>query len=164
MSDWPFTNPVLTASGCGGTGRELAAYGDLTDLGGFVTRSVTLLERPGGGEPRIVESPSGLVNAIGLQNPGVVGFLRDELPPLVDLGAPVVVSIAGHSLGEYAELARTVGRTDGVIALEVNLSAPDPLGSGSSTRGSRSRPGAWSGRAGETSARTCCCWSSCAAT
>jgi dihydroorotate dehydrogenase (NAD+) catalytic subunit len=130
VSDWPFTNPVLTASGCGGTGRELAAYGDLTELGGFVTRSVTLQERPGGGEPRIVESPSGLVNAIGLQNPGVVGFLRDELPPLVDLGAPVVVSIAGHSLGEYAELARTVGRTDGVIALEVNLSAPDPLGSG----------------------------------
>jgi dihydroorotate dehydrogenase (NAD+) catalytic subunit len=127
---WPFANPVLTAAGCGGSGRDLAAYGDLGTLGGFVTRSVTLHPRPGGAEPRIVESPSGLVNAIGLQNPGVSAFLRDELPHLRELGATVVVSIAGHSLGEYAELARTLGRTDGVAALEVNLSAPDPLGAG----------------------------------
>ena len=125
---WPFPNLVLTASGCGGTGRDLAAYGDLSSLGGFVTGSVTLQPRPGGAEPRIVESPSGLVNAIGLQNPGVTGFLRDDLPVLLDLGATVVVSVAGHSLGEYAELSRTLGRTDGVAALEVNLSAPDPLG------------------------------------
>ena len=125
---WPFPNLVLTASGCGGTGRDLAAYGDLSSLGGFVTGSVTLQPRPGGAEPRIVESPSGLVNAIGLQNPGVTGFLRDDLPVLLDLGATVVVSVAGHSLGEYAELSRTLARTDGVAALEVNLSAPDPLG------------------------------------
>jgi dihydroorotate dehydrogenase (NAD+) catalytic subunit len=130
MTDWPFANPVLTASGCGGTGRDLAAYGDLATLGGFVTRSVTRLARPGGEPPRLVESPSGLVNAIGLQNPGVEAFLRDELPPLLDCGAAVVVSIAGHSLGEYAELSRTVGRAAGVSAVEVNLSAPDPLGSG----------------------------------
>lgn len=129
-TQWPFANPVLTAAGCGGNGRDLAAYGDLGTLGGFVTRSVTLQPRPGGAEPRIVESPSGLVNAIGLQNPGVAGFLRDELPVLQELGATVVVSIAGHSLGEYAELARTLGRTDGVAALEVNLSAPDPSGAG----------------------------------
>jgi dihydroorotate dehydrogenase (NAD+) catalytic subunit len=129
-SDWPFTNPVLTASGCGGTGRDLAAYGDLAGLGGFVTRSVTRTARSGGLPPRLVESPSGLVNAIGFQNPGVEAFLRDELPPLVDSGAAVVVSIAGHSLGEYAELARTVGRAPGVTAVEVNLSAPDPAGSG----------------------------------
>jgi len=130
VRDWPFRNPVLTASGCGGSGRDLAAYGDLSTLGGFVTRSVTLQPRPGGAEPRIVESPSGLVNAIGLQNPGVAGFLDDELAPLVELGATVVVSIAGHSLGEYAELTRTLGRSPGIAALEVNLSAPDPLGSG----------------------------------
>jgi len=127
---WPFPTPVLTAAGCGGSGRELAAYGDLGSLGGFVTRSMTLQPRAGAAEPRIVESPSGLVNTIGLQNPGVVAFLRDELPVLLELGARVVVSIAGHSLGEYAELARTVGRTDGVTALEVNLSAPDPAGAG----------------------------------
>ncbi len=130
MTDWPFTNPVLTASGCGGTGRDLAAYGDLSALGGFVTRSVTRVARPGGDAPRLVESPSGLVNAIGLQNPGVEAFLRDELPPLLGSGAAVVVSIAGHSLGEYAELSRTVGLAPGVTAVEVNLSAPDPVGSG----------------------------------
>jgi dihydroorotate dehydrogenase (NAD+) catalytic subunit len=128
--EWPFPNPVLVASGCGGTGRDLAAYGDLAGLGGFVTRSVTRLARPGGDAPRLVESPSGLVNAIGLQNPGVETFLRDELPFLLDAGVPVVVSIAGHSLGEYAELARTVGRAAGVAAVEVNLSVPDPLGTG----------------------------------
>jgi dihydroorotate dehydrogenase (NAD+) catalytic subunit len=128
--DWPFANPVLTASGCGGTGRELAAYGDLAELGGFVTRSVTRLPRPGGDAPRLVESPSGLVNAIGLQNPGAESFLVEELPPLVDSRAVVVVSIAGHSLGEYAELGRSVGRAPGVAAVEVNLSAPDPVGSG----------------------------------
>jgi dihydroorotate dehydrogenase (NAD+) catalytic subunit len=127
---WPFATPVLTASGCGGTGRDLAAYGDLATLGGFVTRSVTRLPRPGGVPPRLVESPSGLVNSIGLQNPGIEDFLRDELPPLVDSGATVVVSIAGHSLGEYAELSRSVGRAPGVTAVEVNLSAPDPVGSG----------------------------------
>jgi len=127
---WPFANPVLTASGCGGTGRDLAAYGDLGTLGAFVTRSVTRLARPGSAPPRLVESPSGLVNAIGLQNPGVEAFLRDELPPLVHSGATVVVSIAGHSLGEYAELSRSVGRAPGVTAVEVNLSAPDPVGSG----------------------------------
>jgi dihydroorotate dehydrogenase (NAD+) catalytic subunit len=129
-SAWPFANPVLTASGCGGSGRELAMYGDLSSLGGFVTRSVTLQPRLGGREPRIVESPSGLVNAIGFQNPGVTGFLEADLPALLDLGATVVASIVGHSLGEYAELARSLGRAEGVAALEVNLSAPDPSGSG----------------------------------
>jgi dihydroorotate dehydrogenase (NAD+) catalytic subunit len=129
-ADWPFTNPVLTASGCGGTGRELASYGDLGALGGFVTRSITLLARPGAPGPRIVESPSGLVNAIGLQNPGVEAFLAEELPVLLELGATVVASIAGHSLGEYAEVSRALGRAPGVAALEVNLSAPDATGAG----------------------------------
>ncbi|MDX6359198.1 MAG: dihydroorotate dehydrogenase catalytic subunit [Nocardioidaceae bacterium] len=129
-ADWPFANPVLIASGCGGTGRELASYGDLGALGGFTTRSITLHSRPGAPGPRIVESPSGLVNAIGLQNPGVEAFLTDELPPLVELGATVVASIAGHSLGEYAEVARALGRASGVVALEVNLSAPDAAGAG----------------------------------
>jgi dihydroorotate dehydrogenase (NAD+) catalytic subunit len=125
VTEWPFANPVLTASGCGGTGRELAAYGGLGGLGGFVTRSITLHERAGARGPRLVETPSGLVNAIGLQNPGVASFVDDELPVLLDLGATVVASVAGHTLGEYAEVARTLGRTPGVTALEINLSAPD---------------------------------------
>ena len=126
--DWPFDGPVLVASGCGGTGRELAAYGDLAGLGGFVTGSITLQPRSGAAPPRLVETPSGLVNAIGLQNPGVTAFLHHDLPALLDLGTTVVASIAGHSLGEYAELARTLGRAQGIAALELNLSAPDPAG------------------------------------
>lgn len=128
--EWPFTVPVLTAAGCGGTGRDLAAYGDLGTLGGFVTRSLTLQPRPGGPAPRLVEAPSGFVNAIGLQNPGVSAFIDQELPTLLELGATVVVSIAGRSLGEFTELVRTLGRADGVAALELNLSVPDPEGGG----------------------------------
>jgi dihydroorotate dehydrogenase (NAD+) catalytic subunit len=121
-------NPVLVASGCGGTGRELAAYGDLAALGGFVTRSITVNGRPGGPAPRIVETPSGLVNAIGLQNPGIDHFLATELPWLAQQGVRTFVSIVGQSLGEFAELARRLGRSPGVAGIEVNLSAPDATG------------------------------------
>jgi dihydroorotate dehydrogenase (NAD+) catalytic subunit len=123
-------NPILVAAGCGGTGKELGQYGALADLGGFVTRSITVAARPGGPAPRIVETPSGLVNAIGLQNPGLDHFLATELPWLVQAGARVFVSIAGRSLGEYAELARRLGRSPGIAGVEVNLSAPDATGSG----------------------------------
>jgi len=118
-------SPVLVASGCGGTGRELAASGPLADLGGFVTRTLTLNARLGGPQPRILETPSGLVHAVGLQNPGLEGFLATELPWLAQQGTRIVVSIAGSSLGEYAELARRLGGSPGVSAIEVNLSSPD---------------------------------------
>lgn len=118
-------NPVVVASGCGGTGRELAAYTDLAGLGAFVTRSITLAPRAGGVQPRILETPSGLVHAVDLHNPGVDQFLALELPWLVAQGARVHVSIVGRTLSEYAELARRVGRAPGVAALEVNLSPPD---------------------------------------
>ncbi|MCW2764443.1 MAG: dihydroorotate dehydrogenase [Nocardioides sp.] len=122
--------PVLTAAGCGGTGRELAAYGDLDRLGAFVTRSISLNARPGGPQPRILETPSGLVHATGLPNPGIDQFLATELPWLLQQGARVVVSIVAGSLGEYAELARRLGRAPGVSAIEVNLSSPDATVSG----------------------------------
>lgn len=122
-------DPVMVASGCGGTGRELAAYTSLDGLT-FVTRSITLDPRAGGPAPRIAESPSGLVNAVGLHNPGLEQFLAIELPWLVRAGARVVVSVAGATLGEYADLARRLSRAPGVAALEVNLSAPDQLGAG----------------------------------
>ena len=119
--------PVMVASGCGGTGRELAPYVDLDGLD-FVTRSITLDARSGGPAPRIVESPSGLVNAVGLQNPGLEHFLATELPWLVRAGVRTHVSIAGASMGEYADLARRLSRAPGVAGLEVNLSAPDQDG------------------------------------
>ncbi|MGI8645764.1 MAG: nitronate monooxygenase [Nocardioides sp.] len=121
-------SPVLVASGCGGTGRELGAYVDLRRLGAFVTRSITLDARSGGAMPRIVETPGGLVNAVGFHNPGLEQFLALELPWLVRQGARVVVSIAGATMGEYADLARHLGRAPGVAGVEVNLSAPDTLG------------------------------------
>lgn len=124
------SSPVLTAAGCGGTGRELAAYGPLDRLGAFVTRSISLNARPGGPLPRILETPSGLVHATGLPNPGLEQFLATELPWLLQEGARVIVSIVGSSLGEYAELARRLGRAPGVSAIEVNLSSPDATGSG----------------------------------
>ena len=124
------SSPVMVASGCGGTGRELAAYTDLRRLGAFVTRSITLDARPGGAMPRIVETPGGLVNAIGFDNPGLEHFLATELPWLVAQGATVVVSMAGATMGEYADLARRLGRAPGLAAVEVNLSAPDALGGG----------------------------------
>ena len=80
--------------------------------------------------PRLVETPSGFINAIGLQNPGLDHFLATELPWLVQQGVRVFVSIAGKSLGEYAELARRLGRSPGVAGVEVNLSAPDATGTG----------------------------------
>jgi len=119
-------NPVMVASGCGGTGRELTPYLDLSVLGGFVTRSISLDPRPGGAAPRIVESPSGLVNAVGLPNPGIAGFLATELPWLVRQGARTFVSVVGRSLGEYAELTRRLAHAPGIAGLEVNVSVPDP--------------------------------------
>lgn len=119
--------PVMVASGCGGTGRELAAYADLDGLD-FVTRSITLDPRAGGRAPRIAETPSGLVNAIGLQNPGLEHFLATELPWLVRSGAHVFVSIAGASIGEYADLARRLSRAPGLAGIEINLGAPDQVG------------------------------------
>lgn len=127
MSSGTSFGPVMVASGCGGTGRELAAFADLAGLD-FVTRSITLDPRRGGPAPRIAETPSGLVNAIGLHNPGLEHFLATELPFLVRAGARVFVSIAGATMGEYADLARRLARAPGVGGLEINLGAPDQVG------------------------------------
>lgn len=124
------TGPLMAASGCGGTGRELTPYLDPGVLGGFVTRSITLDPRPGAAAPRIAETPSGLVNAIGLQNPGLEPFLARELPWLHQQGVRVFVSVAGATLGDYAELARRLAVAPGVTGVEVNLSAPDHRGAG----------------------------------
>lgn len=123
-------NPLLVAAGCGGTGRELTPYlgpDGLAGLGGFVTRSITLDPRPGDARPRVVEAASGILHAAGLPNPGLDVFLATELPWLVREATRVVVSIAGSSIGEYAELARRLGHAPGVWAVEVNVSDPGSL-------------------------------------
>lgn len=118
-------SPVVVAAGCGGTGRELAAYGALAELGAFTTRSITLEPRSGGPLPRLVEAPAGFVHATGLPNPGIDGFLATELPWLLQQRARVVVSVAARSLGDLVELARRLGSAPGVSAVEINLSPPE---------------------------------------
>ena len=125
VGDLLLPNPVMTAAGCAVSGRELDQFCDVTRLGAFVTRTVTLDPRSGWPTPRVAETPSGVLHATGLQNPGLQGFLATELPWLAQRQARTVVSIAGQTLGEYAELARRVGASPGVSAVEVNLASPN---------------------------------------
>jgi dihydroorotate dehydrogenase (NAD+) catalytic subunit len=125
LADVTLPNPVMTASGCAAAGRELAPFFDVAGLGAVVTKSVMLDPRAGRPTPRMAETPSGMLNSIGLQGPGVDGFLARDLPWLVQQRARPVVSIAGSTLAEYAELARRVGNSVGVTAVEVNISCPN---------------------------------------
>ncbi len=118
-------NPVLTASGCAAAGRELHQFFDIALLGAVVTKSVMLHPRAGRPTPRMAETASGMLNSIGLQGPGVDAFCRHDLPWLVERGARAVVSIAGHTIDEYAELARRLRAAGGVTAVEVNISCPN---------------------------------------
>jgi dihydroorotate dehydrogenase (NAD+) catalytic subunit len=118
-------SPVMTAAGCAGTGRELAAYVDLGALGAFTTRTITLDPRPGAPAPRVVDTPGGVLTGTGLHNPGLQGFLATELPWLAQQRVRTVVSITAGSLGEYGELARRIGASPGVSGVEVNLDGLD---------------------------------------
>ena len=120
-----FPNPIFTASGCAANGKELSAFFPLTDIGAVVTKSVMTNPRSGRATPRMAETPSGMLNAIGLQGPGIDTFLREDLPWLVEHGARTVVSIAGESVDEFAALSRKVRNSPGVSALEVNISCPN---------------------------------------
>ena len=118
-------NPVLSAAGCGGSGRELAQFFDLAKLGAFVTPSIMLEPRAGRPLPRAAETPSGLLGATGLPGPGLTAFLGKDLPWLVKQGARTVVSIAGNTVDEYAEVGRRLQDAPGVTAVEVNLACPN---------------------------------------
>lgn len=125
IADATLPNPVMTASGCAAAGRELAQFFDVAELGAVVTKSIMLDPRSGRSTPRMAETPSGMLNSIGLQGPGIDGFLARDLPWLAQQRARAVVSIAGSTLGEYAELARRVGNSPSVTAVEVNISCPN---------------------------------------
>jgi dihydroorotate dehydrogenase (NAD+) catalytic subunit len=118
-------NPILTASGCAGSGRELAQFVDVAKIGAVVTKSVMLAPRAGRPTPRMAETPSGMLNSIGLQGPGIDAFLQRDLPWLLSRGARAVVSIAGGTVDEYAELAARLSDAAGVTAIEVNISCPN---------------------------------------
>jgi dihydroorotate dehydrogenase (NAD+) catalytic subunit len=118
-------NPILTASGCAGSGRELAQFFDISKIGAVVTKSVLLAPRAGRPTPRMAETPSGMLNSIGLQGPGIDAFLQRDLPWLLSRGARAVVSIAGGTVDEFAELAARLSDAAGVSAIEVNISCPN---------------------------------------
>jgi dihydroorotate dehydrogenase (NAD+) catalytic subunit len=118
-------NPILTASGCAGAGRELAQFLDIAKIGAITTKSVMLAPRAGRPTPRMAETASGMLNSIGLQGPGIDAFLQRDLPWLLSRGARAVVSIAGGSVAEFAELAGRLSDAAGVTAIEVNISCPN---------------------------------------
>ncbi len=125
LADAHLANPVMTASGCAAAGQELHQFFDVAELGAVVTKSILRDPRSGRPTPRMAETPSGMLNSIGLQGPGITTFLAKDLPWLLQHDARPIVSIAGSSLAEYAELARRVSNTPGVAALEVNISCPN---------------------------------------
>ena len=120
-----FPSPLFTASGCASSGQELAQFIDLREIGAVVTKSVMSKPRHGRATPRMAETPSGMINSIGLQGPGIDQFLSHDLPWLVSQKARVIVSIAGETVEEYATLARKVRSAPGISALEVNISCPN---------------------------------------
>ena len=118
-------NPLIAASGCFGYGVEYAHAIDLSTLGGVAVKGLFLKEREGHPPQRIVETPSGMLNAIGLQGIGVHRFVQEKLPELRRLRATVIVNICGSTLEEYVELARILSDAEGVAALELNISCPN---------------------------------------
>jgi dihydroorotate dehydrogenase (NAD+) catalytic subunit len=120
-----FPAPLFTASGCASSGKELAQFFPLREIGAVVTKSIMLKSRAGRPTPRMAETPSGMLNSIGLQGPGIDAFLADDVPWLASQGARIVVSIAGETAEEYAILARKLRGVSGISALEVNISCPN---------------------------------------
>ena len=118
-------NPITTASGCAAAGQELGQFFDIAELGAMVTKSIMLEPRSGRATPRMAETPSGMLNSIGLQGPGIDTFLKRDLPWLADRGARAVVSIAGHNVDEYGKLATKLRGAPGLSAIEVNISCPN---------------------------------------
>jgi dihydroorotate dehydrogenase (NAD+) catalytic subunit len=118
-------NPVIAASGCFGYGVEYAHSVDIAALGGVAVKGLFLKEREGHVPPRIVETPAGMLNAIGLQGIGVHRFVNEKLPELRKLGATTIVNLCGSTLDEYCEVARILSDAEGVDALELNISCPN---------------------------------------
>ena len=117
--------PTTTASGCAAAGRELAQFGDVRTLGAVVTKSIMKNPRSGRATPRMAETPSGMLNSIGLQGPGIESFLEKDLAWLTENGVTTIVSIAGNNVDEFGELAQRLTDVPGIAGLEVNISCPN---------------------------------------
>jgi len=118
-------NPVMTASGTFGYGKEFSQYVDLEKIGAFVTKGLSLKPRAGNPTPRIVETPGGMLNAIGLQNVGIDAFVQKKVPFLRSVNTPAIANFFGYTPDEYAELASRLDAIPEVAALEVNISCPN---------------------------------------
>ncbi len=118
-------NPVMSASGTFGYGEEYSSFFDPGRLGAIVVKGISLEPRAGNPPPRLVETPAGIINAIGLENVGAERFLAVKLPFLRDLGVPVIVNILGGTIEEYGELAARLDGAPGIAALEINVSCPN---------------------------------------
>lgn len=123
----PFQNPILLAAGTAGYGRELAGVLDLHRLGGLVTKAVSLAPRAGNAPPRVAEYRGGMLNSVGLANPGLTAVRHEHLPWLVANAGParILVNVVGFELGEYAEVIGGLDAIDGITAYELNLSCPN---------------------------------------
>ena len=121
----PLRNPVLLASGTCGYGEELEPFAAMSSLGGIVTKTITPEPRSGNPPPRIVETAAGMLNAIGLQNPGLDGFIRDKWPYLSRLDTQIFVNIAAPTTVQHGEMAAALDGLDGIAGIEVNISSPN---------------------------------------
>lgn len=118
-------NPIMPASGCFGFGLEYAKYYDLSKLGAIMIKAATAEPRFGNPTPRVAETPSGMLNAIGLQNPGVKVIIEEILPQLEDYDVPVIANVAGSSLEEYVTVCEQISQANNVCAIELNISCPN---------------------------------------
>lgn len=118
-------NPIMPASGCFGFGREYSTYYDLSLLGAIMIKATTPLARYGNQTPRITETPSGMLNAIGLQNPGLEEVIAKELPWLNQYDVPIIANVAGSTEDDYVQVAREISQVSNVHALELNISCPN---------------------------------------
>lgn len=121
-------NPILVASGTFGYAREMAAYVDFAKLGGIIPKTITAEPRRGNPPPRTVETPSGMLNSIGLDNDGIDYFIENHIPYLTSLGTAVIANIAGRNVDEFVSMASRLGEVDGLTALELNISCPNVSG------------------------------------
>ena len=120
-------NPIMPASGCFGFGQEYANYYDLNELGAIMIKATTRSPRFGNPTPRVAETPAGMLNAIGLQNPGLAAVVAEKLPWLAEHfpDLPIIANVAGFSNDEYAEVSHEVSRAANVKAIELNISCPN---------------------------------------
>lgn len=118
-------NPIMPASGCFGFGLEYAKYYDLSKLGAIMIKAATAEPRFGNPTPRVAETPSGMLNAIGLQNPGVKVIIEEILPQLEDYDVPIIANVAGSSLEEYVTVCEQISQANNVCAIELNISCPN---------------------------------------